>query len=89
MLIGASIVSFVILKRISDFPTSDQEFTLMASEKPWRRNKSVTDKPDSASRRKPMICSSVNLFLTSNPLLRGIELQSQPLLKSGGTSDLK
>jgi DHA2 family multidrug resistance protein-like MFS transporter len=35
-----------------------------------------------------MICSSVNLFFTSNLLLHGIGLQSQPLLKSGGTSAL-
>jgi hypothetical protein len=33
-----------------------------------------------------MICSSVNLFFTSNLLLHGIGLQSQPLLKSGETS---
>lgn len=41
---------------------------------------------DSAYRRKPMICSSVNLFFTSNLLSFGIGLQSQTLLKSGGTS---
>ena len=33
-----------------------------------------------------MICSSVNLFFTSNLLSCGIGLQSQSLLKSGGTS---
>ena len=33
-----------------------------------------------------MICSSVNLFFTSNLLFHGIGLQSQTLLKSGGTS---
>ena len=33
-----------------------------------------------------MICSSVNLFFTSNLLSYGIGLQSQALLKSGGTS---
>lgn len=31
-----------------------------------------------------MICSSVNLFFTSNLLFHGIGLQSQTLLKSGG-----
>ena len=35
-----------------------------------------------------MICSSVNLFFTSNLLSFGIGLQSQPLLKSGGTSQV-
>ena len=35
-----------------------------------------------------MICSSVNLFFTSNLLSYGIGLQSQTLLKSGGTSGL-
>ena len=34
-----------------------------------------------------MICSSVNLFFTSNLLSYGIGLQSQALLKSGGTSE--
>lgn len=36
-----------------------------------------------------MICSSVNLFFTSNLLSHGIGLQAHLLLKSGGTSDLR
>ena len=42
--------------------------------------------PASASRRKPMICSSVNRFFMSNLLDGGIGLESHVLLNSGGTS---
>ncbi|WP_296827638.1 hypothetical protein, partial [Thiobacillus sp.] len=37
-----------------------------------------------ASRRKPMICSSVKRFFMSNSLNDGIGLQSYVLLKPGG-----
>ncbi|HEY9098545.1 MAG TPA: hypothetical protein VIN38_06725, partial [Thiobacillus sp.] len=45
-------------------------------------------RPASASRRKPMICSSVKRFFMSNLLDNGIGLQSYVLLKYGETSDL-
>ena len=41
----------------------------------------------SASRRKPMICSSEKRFFTSNLLSVGIELQIGLLLKIGGVVD--
>ena len=40
----------------------------LASEKLWRRLRSLTGRPASASRRKPTICASVNRFFVVRPL---------------------
>lgn len=53
-----------------------------ASEKPCRLHNSATARPASASRRKPMICSSVNRFLKSNLLFHGIRLHAYVLLNT-------
>ena len=45
----------------------------LASEKPCLRHSSATARPASASRRKPIICSSVNVFFTSNLLSVGLD----------------
>lgn len=51
-----------------------EELGNVASEKPCRRHSFLIAIPVSASRRKPMICSSVKRFFTSNLLVGGIGL---------------
>lgn len=46
----------------------------------------VLEAPDSATRRKPMICASVNLFFTSNLLSSGLDSRVRCYSNPGGVS---
>ena len=56
----------------------------LTSEKPCLRHNYATARPASASRKKPMICSSINRFFTSNLLSKGLDSKLRRQSNTGG-----
>lgn len=76
LLVSPAMFVFLLLSEPRPFDPS--------REKPCRRHSSFTGMPVSASRGKPMICSSVNRFLTPISFRWEIGLKITVLLKTGG-----
>jgi hypothetical protein len=78
LLVSPAMIVFLLLSEPRPFDPSH--------EKPCRRHSSFTGMPVSASRRKPMICSSVNRFFTSNLLRMGDWTPNHGATQKWGTS---